>query len=114
MVWYCGGQSGKTGSEYSLTTTEKVTAPTTGLQDCYFKTGTNEDAANFIETKKRLARHVGICNYRGAAVASLVIETMTSPTFTTTKRSDAPTLKNTGREKVSKAQEKFSSSTTVS
>ena len=30
MVWYRGGQSGKTGSEYPLTTTEKFKAPTTG------------------------------------------------------------------------------------
>ena len=107
MVWYRRGQSGKTGSESSPTTTEKFTAPTTGLQDCYFTTGTNEDAANFIETKKRLARHVGTCNYRGAAVASLVSETMTSPTFTTMKRPDVPTLKDAGGEKVSEAQEKI-------
>ena len=59
------------------------------------------------ETKKKLARHVGTCNYRGAAVASLVIKTMTSPTFTTTKRPDVPTLKDAGGEKVSKAQEKI-------
>ena len=85
MVWYRGGQSGKTGSECSPTATEKFTAPTTGLQDCYFTTGTNEDAANFNETKKRLARYVGTCNYRGAAAASLVIKTMTNPTFTSTK-----------------------------
>ena len=106
MVWYRGGHSGKTGSEYSPTTTEKFTAPTTGLQDYYFTTGTNEDAANFTETKKRLARYVRTCNYRGVAAASLVIETMTNPTFTTTKRTDAPTLKNAGREKVTEAQGK--------
>ena len=78
MVWYCGGQSGKTGSEYSLPITEKFTAPTTCLTYCYFTTGTNKDAANFNNTKKRPARHVGTCNYRGAAAALLVIETMTS------------------------------------
>ena len=85
----------------------KFTAPTTGLTDCHFTTGTNEDAANFIETKKRLARHVGTCNYRGAAVASLVIETMTSSTFTTSKRPDALTFKDEEGVKFSKAQEKL-------
>ena len=62
MVWYRGGQSGKTGSDYSPTTIEKFTALTTGLEDVFFTTGTNEDAANFNETKKRLARYVGTCN----------------------------------------------------
>ena len=107
MVWYRGGQSGKTGSEYSLTTTEKFTAPTTGLQDVYFTTGTNEDAANFNKTKKRLARYVGTCNYRGAAAASLVIETMTNPIFTVTKRPDQPILKTASGDKIDKAQEKI-------
>ena len=107
MVWYRGGQIGKTGSEYPPTTTEKFTAPTIGLQDWYFTTGTNEDAANFNETKKRLARYVGTCNYRGAAAASLVIETMTNLIFTSTKRPDKPTLKTAGGEKVTDAQEKI-------
>ena len=40
-------------------------------------------------------------------MASLVIETMTSPTFMTTKRPDVPTFKDEGGEKVSKAQEKL-------
>ena len=107
MVWYRGGQSGKTGSEYPPTTTEKFTAPTTGLQDVYFTTGTNEDAANFNETKKRLARYVGTCNYRGAAAASLVIKTMTNPTFVVTKRPDQPTLKTVSGDKMDEAQEKI-------
>ena len=88
MVWRLGGQSGKNGSGYSEPITDKNTfkAPTTGLIDVFFTTGMNEDAANFNETKRRLARHVDTCNYRGAATASLVIETMTPPTFTTTKK----------------------------
>ena len=69
-----------------MTTTKKFTAPTTRMEDVFFTTGTNKEAANFNETKKRLARYVGTCNYRGAATAPLVIETMTNPTFTATSR----------------------------
>ena len=104
MVWYARGQSGKTGSEYSPPTTEKFKAPTTGLTDVYFTTGTNEDAANFNDTKKRLARHVGTCNYRGAAAASLVIETMTPPTFKTSNRPDEPTFKDEEGQKFSEGR----------
>ena len=69
MVYGYGGQSGKNGSGYSQPNTDKNTfkAPTTGLTDVFFTTGMNEDAANFIETKKRLARHVGTCNCRGCS-----------------------------------------------
>ena len=77
MVWYRGGQSGKTGSEYPSTTTEKFTAPTMRMEDVFFTMGTNKDAAKFNETKKRLAQYLGTSNYRGAATASLVIKTMT-------------------------------------
>ena len=86
MVWGIRAQSGKTGSEYSQPDTEKnkFKAPTAGLTDVYFTTGTNEDAANFNETKRRLARHVGTCNYHRAAAASLVIKMMAPPTFKTT------------------------------
>ena len=96
MVWCLGGQSGKNGSGYSQPNTDKnkFKAPTAGLTDVFFTTGMNEDAANFNETKRRLARHVGTCNYRGAATASLVIETMTPPTFTTIKRPEEPTFKD--------------------
>ena len=96
MVWGIRGQSGKTGSEYSQPNTEKskFKAPTAGLIDVHFTTGTNEDAANFNKTKRRLARHVGTCKYRGAAATSLVIETMTPPTFKTSKRPDEPTFKD--------------------
>ena len=49
MVWGLGGQTGKTDSAHSQPNTEKnkFKAPTTGLTDVYFTTGTNEDAANF-------------------------------------------------------------------
>ena len=107
MVWYRGGQSGKTGSEYPSTTTKKFTAPTTGMEDVFFTTGTNEDAANFNETKKRLARYVGTCNYRGAATASLVIKTMTNPTFTATKRPDQSNLETLTGDKVDESKEKI-------
>ena len=73
MVWQRGGQGDKTGSKYPSTTTKKFTAPTTWMEDVFFAMVTNEDAANFNETKKRLARYVGTCNYRGAATASLDI-----------------------------------------
>ena len=113
MVYGYGGQSGKNGSGYSQPDTDKNTfkAPTTGLTDVFFTTGMNEDAANFIETKKRLARHDGTCNYRGAATASLVIETMTPPTFKTPKRPDEPTFKDEAGQKLSEGQEKLALST---
>ena len=88
-----GGQGGRIGAPYPSTTPEQFKAPTTGLGTVLFMTGTNEDAANFIETKKRLARYVGTCSYRGAAKASLVIETMTKPTFMTVSRPVQPILK---------------------
>ena len=100
MAWQRGGQGGKTGSTYPSTTPEKFTAPTIGMEDVFFTTGTNEDAANFLETKKRLARYVGTCSYRGAATASLVIETMTNPTFTTASRPKKPNFKLEGGDKV--------------
>ena len=108
MVWYRGGQSGKTGSDYSPPAMEKFKAPTTGLTDVYFTMGTNEDAANFNDTKKRLARHVGTCNYRGAAASSLVTETMTPRIFTTSKRPYEPTFKDEDKVKFSGGQEKLS------
>ena len=40
-------------------------------------------------------------------MASLVIETMTSPTFTTSKRPDEPTFKDEDGVKFSEAQEKL-------
>ena len=52
------------------------------MEDVFFTTGTKEDTVNFLETKKRLARYVATYNYRGAATVSLVIKTMTNPTFT--------------------------------
>ena len=109
MVWGLGGQSGKNGSEYSEPNTDKnkFKAPTAGLTDVFFTTGMNEDAANFNDNKRRLARHVGTCNYRGAATASLVIETMTPPTFTTTNRPDKPTLQDDAGQKIMKGQEKL-------
>ena len=77
------------------------------MEDVFFTTGTNEYPANFTESKKRLARYVGTCNYRGAATASLVIETMTNPTFTVTKRPDQPNLKAATEDKVDEANEKM-------
>ena len=77
------------------------------MTDVFFTTGMNEDAANLNETKRRLARHVGTCNYRGAATASLVIETMTPPTFKTSKRPDEPTFKDEAGQKFSEGQEKL-------
>ena len=50
---------------------------------------------------------MGTCNYRGAATASLVIETMTNPTFTATKRPDQPNLKISTGDKVDEANEKM-------
>ena len=77
------------------------------MEDVFFTTGTNKEAANFNETKKRLARYVGTCNYRGAAAASLVIETMTNPTFTATKRPDQPILTTASGDKIDDAKEKM-------
>ena len=106
MVYGYGGQSGKNGSGYSTPDTD-FKAPTTGLTDVFFTAGMNEDAANFIETKKRLARHVGTCNYRGAATASLVIETMEPPIFKTSKRPDEPSLTDKDGKKISDGAEKL-------
>ena len=100
IVWQRGGQIGKTGSTYPSTTSEKFMAPTTEMEGVLFTTGTNEDAANFLETKKRLARYVGTFSYRGAATASLVIETMTNPTFTTASRPKKPNFKKKSGDKV--------------
>ena len=107
MVWQRGGQSGKTGSTYPSTTSKKFMAPTTGMEEAFFTTGTNEDAAKFLETKKRLARYVGTSSYCGAATASLVIETMTNPTFTTVSRPDKPNLKKEGGDKVDDSTEQM-------
>ena len=93
MVWPWGAQCGRIGTPYPSTTPERFKSPTTGLEDVLFTTGTNEDAANFIETKKRLARYVGACSYHGTATASLVIEMMTEPTFTMVSRPVQPILK---------------------
>ena len=85
----------------------KVHGPDDRITNVYFTTGTNEDAANFNETKKRLARYVRTCNYRGAAAVLLVIETMTNPTFTVTKRPDQPTLTTASGDKIDDAKEKI-------
>ena len=96
MVWPRGGQGGRIGTPYLSTTPEQFKAPTTGLEDVLFTTGPNEDAANFIETKKLLVRYVGTCSYRGAATAALVIET-------TNLRPIKPTLKKEGGDAVEDA-----------
>ena len=52
MVWPRGGQGGRIGTPNLSTVPERFKAPTTGSEDAFFTTGTNEDGANFIKTKK--------------------------------------------------------------
>ena len=103
-AWQRGGQGGRSGTPKTPTTPARFKAPTTGLEDVYFKTDTFQDAADFLETKDKLARYVGTCNYRGAATAPWVIDTMTTPTFTDVKRPDKPTFKNKDDEEVDETQ----------
>ena len=52
MVWPRGGQGGRIGTPNLSTVPERFKSPTTGSEDVFFTTGTNEDGANFIKTKK--------------------------------------------------------------
>ena len=94
MAWQRGGQGGRSGTPKTPTTPAQFTAPTTGLEGVWFKTDTFQDAADFLETKDKLARYVGTCNYRGAATASWVMDTMILPKFTDVKRTDQRTFKD--------------------
>ena len=77
------------------------------MEEAFFTTGTNEDAAKFLETNKQLARYVITCSYRGAATVSLVIKTMTNPMFTTVSGPDKPNLKKEDRNKVDNSTEQM-------
>ena len=52
MAWPRGGQGGRIGTFNISTVPERFKSPTTGSEDVFFTTGTNEDGANFIKTKK--------------------------------------------------------------
>ena len=73
----------------------------------WFKTDAFQDAADFLETKDKLARYVETCNYRRAATALWVMDTMTTPTFTDVKIPDKPTFKNEEDEEVDKTQKEL-------
>ena len=107
MVWQRGGQGGRSGTPKTPTTPARFTAPTSGLEDVWFKTDTFQDAADFLEMKDKLARYVGTCNYRGAATASRVMDTMTLPTFTDVKIPDQPTFKDKDGAEVDKTQKEI-------
>jgi len=53
-----------------------------GLETKVFTFGTAKDAAAFDETKTSIARHVGTQSWRGSAVASTALETLTEPAWT--------------------------------
>ena len=107
MVWQQGGQGGRSGTPKTPTTPTQFTAPTTGLEDVWFKTDTFQDAADFLETKDKLARYVGTCNYRGAATASRIMDTLPLPTFTDVIRPDQPTFKDEEGTEVDKTQKEI-------
>ena len=113
MVWQRGSQGGRSGTPQTPTTPARFKAPTTGLEDVCFKTDTFQNAADFLETKDKLVRYVGTCNYRGAVTASWVVDTMTTRTVTDVKRPDKPTFKNAEDEELDKTQNNYSYSTTV-
>ena len=107
MAWQRGGQGGRSGTPETLTTPAQFKAPTTGLEGVCFKTDTFQDAVELLETKDKLARYVGTCNYRGTATALWVMNTMTTPTFTDVKRPNKPTFKNKDDEEVDKTQKEL-------
>ena len=94
MTWQRGGQGGRSGSPDTSTTPTQFKAPTTGLEDVFFKTNRFKDAAEFIWTKTALARYVGTQNCRETALASWIMDSMTNPTFTAVENTDKPDLKS--------------------
>ena len=67
-------------------TTEKFTAPTSGLEKVTFSWGTTRDAARFKDTLDKLAHHVGTWHVYGAANAAKAMKDMAEPVFTQTVR----------------------------
>ena len=102
MAWQQGGQGGRSGTPKTLTTPAQFKDPTSGLEDVFFKTDTFQDAADFLETKILLARHVGTHNYRGAALTSWVMDSMTSPIFKEVDRPDKPNFKDAENKETDK------------
>ena len=51
----------------------------TGLKDVVFKAGKAKEAADFLATKTKVSRYVGIQSIRGAATALRVLDKMEIP-----------------------------------
>ena len=73
------GGGWKTVGKTDTTTPSTYSAPTAGLQKVLFSFGSTKDAAEFITTKSKLARHVGIQSWPGAPMASMAMEDMAEP-----------------------------------
>ena len=79
MVWR-GGQGGRGGTPRAQTP-ESYKALTLGLEKDLFTVDQPDSAANFHAVKKKIAQWVGTSNWKGAARASQVIETLVEPVF---------------------------------
>ena len=81
---YRGGGGGwKTvGTKPTTDTPSSYSAPTAGLQKVLFSFGSTKDASEFITTKSKLARYVGIQSWSGAPVASMAMEDVAEPILT--------------------------------
>ena len=67
------GHGGGSGTPATTTTPTKIQAPTLGLKEIFFSTGTVKDVADFLITKKKLSRCLGTQSYKGSATASRVL-----------------------------------------
>ncbi|KAL7504016.1 hypothetical protein ACHAXN_001720, partial [Cyclotella atomus] len=65
----------------NVTKKDAFKAPTSGLESMIFKQGTAKDAAQFVETKKALAKHVGATFKYGNNMAQRAIDRLEAPTL---------------------------------
>ena len=88
--WY--KKSGKKNNKSEAS--PSYSAPTAGLSKVLFTFRTTKDAAAFMLTKSKLARHVGTQSWPGAAMASRVIDDMKDPDV---DKPDRPVAKKEGQ-----------------
>ena len=101
---YRGGGGGRktVGAQPAPDTSSSYSAPTVGLQKVLFSFGSTKDASDFITTKSKLARHVGIQPWPGAPVASMAMEDMSEPILNPPTR---PTLDKLVTETITRGED---------
>ena len=75
-----GRKSWPTAEDAAEPKKDKFVAPTAGLGNVYFTTGSTQDAAEYQDTVRKLARHVATTSWKQASVLSKAMTDLKDPT----------------------------------